>query len=56
MNERIKELAELAGLKIEDGAEWVGLTIQDYHEFLKLSGFDAFKAIETKLKEKNNAN
>jgi hypothetical protein len=33
--------------------EWVGLTVQDYREFLKLSGFDAFKAIEAKLKEKN---
>jgi hypothetical protein len=32
---------------------WVGLTVQDYHEFLNLSGFDAFKAIEAKLKEKN---
>jgi hypothetical protein len=33
--------------------EWVGLTVQDYREFLKLSGFDAFKAIEAKLKERN---
>jgi len=33
--------------------EWVGLTVQDYHDFLKLSGFDAFKAIEAKLKERN---
>jgi len=32
---------------------WVGLTVQDYHEFLNLSGFDAFKAIEAKLKERN---
>ena len=34
--------------------EWRGLTVRDYHDFLKLSGFDAFKAMETKLKEKNN--
>jgi hypothetical protein len=33
--------------------EWVGLTVQDYHEFLNLSGFDAFKAIEAKLRERN---
>lgn len=33
--------------------EWVGLTVREYHEALNLGGFDAFKAIEAKLKEKN---
>lgn len=33
--------------------EWVGLTVRDYLEVLNLNGFDAFKAIEAKLKEKN---
>jgi hypothetical protein len=33
--------------------EWVGLTVRDYHEVLNLGGFDAFKAIEAKLREKN---
>jgi hypothetical protein len=32
MNERIKELAEQAGLKIEDGAEWVFVVHKDFFE------------------------
>ena len=32
---------------------WVSLTMRDYHEFLNLGTFEAFKAIEAKLKELN---
>ena len=32
MNERIKQLAEQAGLKIEDGAEWVFVVHKDFFE------------------------
>ena len=57
-----EEIGFLQALKIsyeagQDSAppkrEWVGLTVRDYHEFLNLSGFDAFKAIEAKLRERN---
>jgi hypothetical protein len=56
MNENCKDpLHRFAELVRQDEREriWVGLTVRDYHEFLNLSGFDAFKAIEAKLRERN---
>ena len=33
---------------------WVSLTMRDYHELLNLGTFEAFKAIDALLKERNN--
>lgn len=33
---------------------WVSLTMRDYHKFLNLGTFEAFKAIDAKLKELNH--